>query len=252
LLINGEEVILLKYLTSELSFPVSLDLNKKNQDWIGFYAYEDVSPIEIDCVALYTYKVPIVLAKKRFVYGQGVEFPEGINQAYSGSSIYVDYPFAKYANNYSYPSIGNWSQATVDNLKTDSNLLSTPDYKLPEIVLDGQVYDVENLIPNFYNQDEEGISFSFGNIEGSYLYFDSLNFLKEKVKSFYGSFKFSFVSTTKQVLFKAESKTSPNNFEISCTGPNIVYTLDYNGVKQTLVTLSQLSIDKIIPLTSSK
>jgi hypothetical protein len=245
LLINGEEVISLKYLTSLLSFPVSLDSDKKNQDWIGFYAYEDVSPIEIDCVALYTYKVPIVLAKKRFVYGQGVEFPEGINQAYSGSSIYIDYPFAKYANNYSYPSLGNWSQATVDNLKTDSNLLSTPDYKLPEIVLDGQVYDVENLIPNFYNQDEEGISFSFGNIEGSYLYFDSLNFLKEKVKSFYGSFKFSSLSTTKQVLFKAESKTSPNYFEISCTGPTIVYTLNYNGTEQNLVTLSQLSIDKI-------
>jgi hypothetical protein len=246
LLINGEEVISLRYLTRELSFPVSLDSDKRNQDWIGFYAYEDVSPIEVDCVALYTYKVPIVLAKKRFVYGQGVEFPEGINQAYSGSSIYVDYPFAKYANNYSYPSIGNWSQATVDNLKTDRNLLSTPDYKLPEIVLGGLV--VEGLDSSRFSlENEEDISFSLAPV-GSYLYFDSLNFLKEKVKSFYGSFKITSFSTTKQVLFRAESKTSPNYFEISCTGPTVVYTLSYNGTEQTLLTLSQLDLNEMFSI----
>ena len=245
LLVNGEEVISLKYLTEELSFPNSLDSDKRNQDWVGFYAYEDVSPIEVDCVALYTYQVPIILAKKRFVYGQGVEIPEGINKAYSGSSIYIDYPFANYANNYAYPNMGTWSQAVVDNLKTDRNRLSTPDYKLPEIVLAGQVYSIENLIPNFYNQDEEGISFSFGNIQGSYLYFDSLNFLNEKVKSFYGSFKFTTVEKTKQVLFKAESKTSSNYFEISSVANSITYTLMYNGLEKTFVSLSPVDVDEM-------
>jgi hypothetical protein len=243
LLINGEEVISLRYLTEELSLPTTIDANKKNQDWIGFYAYEDVSPIEIDCVALYTYNVPLVLAKKRFVYGQGVEFPEGINQAYSGSSIYIDYPFAEYANNYSYPNIGNWSQGIVDNLKTDSGLLSTPDYKLPDIVLSG--FSVENLSSSFYPQDEDGLSFSFGELQGSYMYFDNLNFLKEKVKSFYGSFKFTSVPETKQVFFRAESKTSTNYFEISCTGTSIVYTLNYNQIEEVLLTLSPVALEEI-------
>jgi len=246
LLINGEEVISLTYLTSDLSLPVSLDSDNRNQDWIGFYAYEDVSPIDIDCVALYTYKVPITLAKKRFVYGQGVEFPEGINQAYSGSSIYIDYPFAKYANNYSYPGIGNWSQATVDNLTTDSNLLSTPDYKLPEIIVDGLTID--NVISSAYPQDEENLQFSFGNIQNSYMYFDSLNFLKEKVRSFYGSFKLTSISTTKQVLFKAESKTSSNYFEIYCIGEYIFYALSYNGTQEILLRLSPLNIEEMFSI----
>jgi hypothetical protein len=243
LLINGEEVISLVYLTEDLNLPTTIDENGKNQDWIGFYAYEDVSPIEIDCVALYTYSVPLVLAKKRFVYGQGVEFPEGINQAYSGSSIYIDYPFADYANNYSYPNIGNWSQGIVDNLKTDSGLLSTPEYKLPEIILSG--ISVDNLSSSLYPQDEEGVSFSFGDLEGSYLYFDNLNFLKEKVKSFYGSFKFTSIPETKQVLFRAESKTSTNYFEISCTGTSVVYTLKYNQTEETLLSLSPISLEEM-------
>ena len=243
LLVNGEEVISLKYLTEELSFPTSLDSDKRNQDWIGFYAYDDVSPIELDCVALYTYQVPIILAKKRFVYGQGVEIPEGINKAYSGSSIYIDYPFANYANNYSYPSIGNWSQATIDNLKTDSNLLSTPDYKLPEIVLQG--FSVDNLISSYYPQDEDGISLSFGDFQESHLYFDSLNFLKEKVKSFYGSFKFVSIPTSKQVLFKAESKTSSNYFEISCSGTSINYILKYNDLEEIVLTLSAVDLEEM-------
>jgi hypothetical protein len=244
LLVNGEEVITLRYLNEELNFPMAIDENKQNQDWIGFYAYEDVSPIEIDCVALYTYSVPLVLAKKRFVYGQGVEFPEGINQAYSGSSIYIDYPFADYTNNYSYPNIGNWSQGVVDNLKTDSGLLSTPEYQLPSIVL-GSNY-IENLYDTLIDeQGSEDLFFSFGEDEGSYMYFENLGFLKEKIKSFYGSFKFTSSSPTKQVLFKAESKTSSNYFEISSLGTSVSYVLNYNGSEEILLTLSPVDIDEM-------
>ena len=236
LLINGEEVISLNYLTSDLVFPVSI-LNSKEQDWIGFYAYEDVSPIEIDCVAIYTYVVPIVLAKKRFVYGQGVEFPEGINQAYSGSSIYIDYPFADYTNNYSYPNIGKWNQAIVDNLSVENNLLCTPDYKLPEIVLASSTLD--QLYSDLGEiQDETDKFFSFDSVTNGYMYFDNLNFLNQKIRSFYGSFKFLEEPTQTQILFRVESENSSDYFEISTINSNIVYKLKYGNTEQTLATFS--------------
>jgi hypothetical protein len=243
LLINGEEVISLTYLSSELNFPSRI-INEKNQDWIGFYAYEDVSPIEIDCVAIYTYQVPIILAKKRFVYGQGVEFPEGINQAYSGSSLYVDYPFADYTNNYSYPTLGNWSQGIVDNLETQDRLLSTPDYGLPEIVLQsGSINDLYSTLR--LQQNENDTFFSFGPNSSGYMYFEDLNFLKENLKSFYGSFKFLSNTEEKQVLFRIESKNSSNYFEIYSEGLSVFYKLNYAGFETLLLSLSPLNIEEL-------
>ena len=197
-LINGDEVINLPISSSEISLPSKLDSNSDDQDWIGFYAYDDVSPVEVDCIAIYPYEVPSLVARRRFVYGQGVEFPEGINQAYSGSSIYIDYPFADYTNNYSYPDLGNWSQGIVDNLSLANNTLSTPDYVLPDIVLSSS--NLQTLYS--YNsdiQDESDPLFTFkpeewDNIEG-HMFFKSLNFLNEGVKSFHGIFKVKEFST---------------------------------------------------------
>ena len=243
LLINGEEVISLNYLSSELQFPSKLNSSDKDQDWIGFYSYQDVSPIEIDCVAIYTYQVPVILAKKRFVYGQGVEFPEGINQAYSGSSVYIDYPFADYTNNYSYPNIGKWSQAVVDNLSVENNLLCTPDYKLPEIVLGSS--NIDDLYAELgSSQDESDKFFSFNSVDSGYLYFDNLNFLGQKVRSFYGSFKFLEEPETKQILFRVESENSSDYFEISTMNSDIIYSLKYGSESpQTLATFSWSGAD---------
>ena len=243
LLINGEEVISLNYIGSTLEFPSKLNSSAKDQDWIGFYAYEDVSPIEIDCVAIYTYQVPTILAKKRFVYGQGVEFPEGINQAYSGSSIYIDYPFADYTNNYSYPNIGKWNQATIDNLSVENNLLCTPDYKLPEIVLGSS--NINQLYSDLGEiQDETDKFFSFDSVASGYMYFDNLNFLNQRVRSFYGSFKFLEEPTQTQVLFRVESENSSDYFEISTIDSDIVYSLKYGSESpQTLATFSWSGTD---------
>lgn len=243
LIVNGEEVISLNYLSSELSLPSRLNQIGKNQDWIGFYAYEDVSPIEIDCVALYTYQVPLVLAKKRFVYGQGVEFPEGINQAYSGSSVYIDYPFADYTNNYSYPNIGKWDQAVIDNLKIENHTLCTPAYELPEIVINSGTIDelYQTLTPL---QTEQDLFFSFADKQG-YMYFDHLNFLTSKVRSFYGSFKFTEEPTTKQTLIRIESNNVDDYFEISAVGTVISYNLRYNSIEETLATLVWPGLDTV-------
>jgi hypothetical protein len=120
ILINGEKVLSLD-VESEL-----LDLPKNDPDWIGFYG-----KAEVDNIAFYSYVVPEVVAKRRFVYGQGVEYPLNVNSTYNGKSIFIDYRFAEYSNNYSYPNIGRWRQGTYDNVIPLDNALSLPTYPLP-------------------------------------------------------------------------------------------------------------------------
>lgn len=239
LMLNGESVISLSYTTSELSLPSKVnETTGKDQDWIGFYSYEDVSPIEIDCVAIYTYDVPSIVAKRRFVYGQGVEFPEGINQAYSGSSVYIDYPFADYTNNYSYPNIGKWQQGTINNLAIENNVLSTPDYELPELYL-------SNSAPESLYEDNSGVQqesdlfFSFRPTEiwveqHGYFLFNDLNILRENIKSFYGTFKVKNVAFEDQVLFLIESENAENYLSIVINDTTINYVLKYNGQESTI------------------
>jgi hypothetical protein len=124
LLINGEKVISLPLTNATIDLPSKYNETDDDQDWIGFYSYSDISSFEIDCPAIYSYQVPTVLAKRRWVFGQGVEYPENINAAYAGTSVYIDYPFANYSNNYIYPDLGRWGQGIVENLSTNANILS--------------------------------------------------------------------------------------------------------------------------------
>jgi len=236
LLINGEEVASISYSQSNLIFPNKINSLGKDADWIGFYAYEDVSPVEIDCVAIYQYEVPSIVAKRRFVFGQGVEFPEGINQAYSGSSIYIDYPFAEYTNNYSYPDIGKWQQGVVDNLSISGNALSTPDYSLPTMTLSSSSSN-SLYSDNLLVQQESDLFFTFlpnptWSDKDGYFLFSNLNMLKEKIKSFYGVFKVKAFSNEEQVLFLLLSENSSNNFSIVIQNNEVKYKIKYNGSEE--------------------
>jgi hypothetical protein len=141
MLINGDLVMSQNVNLSSTVLPESVDAEGKSLDWLGFFSYEEIPNFEIDCFSTYSYLVPPVVAKRRFVYGQGVEFPENINRSYSGTSFFVDYQFADYSNNYNYPSIGKWGQGAIDNLSITDSSLSTPAYELPEITLAGKTYE---------------------------------------------------------------------------------------------------------------
>jgi hypothetical protein len=133
-MINGEQVIEIDYSTEDILLPLETivqDEVEKSNDWLGFYASENVPFLDIDCVAIYSYSVPAIVAKRRFAYGQAVEFPENANSAYGGTSVLIDYAFADYTSNYSYPDIGRWNQGIVENLSIVDDSLSVPDYKLP-------------------------------------------------------------------------------------------------------------------------
>lgn len=239
LLINGEQVISLNFITESLSFPDKYDEDGRDQDWIGFYAYEDVSPIEIDCVAIYSYQVPALVAKRRFVYGQGVEVPENINASYSGTSMFVDYAFADYTKNYSYPDLVRWSDASIDNLVTSSNFLSCPEYYLPDLFFNDKTekdfYNDSLLLPN-----EDNIFFrmrpssSWSGTNG-YILFDKLNVTNNELKCFYGVFKILSIPASNQILFKIEDESSNNNFSIELnTNLEIEYKLKFGSADEVI------------------
>jgi len=228
LLMNGEQVISLNFLTSELELADPTNELGDSQDWLGFYGYEDVYPFEIDAIALYSYQVPEIVAKRRFVYGQGVEFPESINSSYNGESVFIDYPFAKYSNNYSYPDIGRWNQGIVENLSTSNNNLSVPEYPLPSLVINGrteqqllealeEIQESETFITLKPNEEWAGIN--------SHILFENIAFLKQPTKAFYGVYKVSQLPATSQTLFELINEQSNTRITATMLGSTISYKL---------------------------
>ena len=239
LLINGEQVISFSLDTNTLSFPEELDVSGKNQDWLGFYSYSDVSPFEIDCIGIYPYQVPINVAKKRWVYGQAVISPESINASYNGSSVFVDYPFANYTANYSYPNLAKWSQGTFDNLGTTSSSLTTPTYSLPDIFLGTKTLE-ELYQENKDIQDEEYKFITFRpnsswEDDHSYINFQNFNILSDEVHGVFGVFS-SEDLVSDETLFKIYNPSSGNYFAVRKDADEIHYYLFYNGIEEQIYT----------------
>jgi hypothetical protein len=247
-LINGEEVISLSISTDDLVLPEILN-GSDEQDWLGFYAYSDVTPIEIDCVAIYQYQVPIPVAKRRWVYGQGVLSPEGINSAYGGSSAFIDYSFADYTANYTYPDFANWSQGTFDNLITAETYISTPNYQLPTVFIgDETIQDLYDDNQDIQDEDNKFITFrptTSWNSVHAYYNFANFNVLNEEVKAVYGVFSHDDITSIDQTLFKIYNKTNGNYFKVTQDDDDIVYTLYYNEASTSLHTLSGIEVDEI-------
>jgi hypothetical protein len=199
-LVNGEQVIEIAIDTASLVLPDLLDesVPKRSQDWLGFYAYDNVSLIEVDCVAIYSYQVAVSVAKRRWVYGQGVSSAQSINSSYGGTSAFIDYSFSNYTANYNYPSFAQWQQGSFDNLETTSLELTTPSYSLPNIFLDTK--SIDDLYTDCKaiqtDQDSGALPYKFLSFRpnstwagiGTYLNFPKLNILNDKVKSIYGVF----------------------------------------------------------------
>jgi len=254
LLINGEEVISLTLNTSTLVLPEELDAYGDNQDWLGFYSYTDVYPFEIDCVAIYSYQVPITVAKRRWVYGQAVISPEGINSSYSGTTAFIDYPFANYTANYNYPDFAKWDQGTFDNLLTTQTSLRTPQYVLPEIFIGTKT--LQNLYDDNKDiQDNESgpvtnnkfLSFRPNNTWNSidsYINFPRFNLLSNQVESFYGVFS-SHDLDSEEMLFKLYNPTTGDYFTIIKDADEIKYSLTYNGSTELLFTSDPISSNQL-------
>jgi len=236
LVINGQEVVSLNYLTESLYLPSMLNSNGKDQDWIGFYAYDDIYPIEVDCVGIYPYIVATAVAKRRFVFGQGVDIPENINTSYSGTSVFIDHSFADYTSNYSYPKLGSWNQAFNDNTLIVNKSLSVLSHPLPEIVLSSKTEEELlsdcNLVQS--SDTRNFLSFrpnpSWNNVSG-YLFFKNFDFIKSPISAFYGCFRLPQTSSSVQTLFKIEKENTNSYFMIELKNSNIFYKHGTNNIK---------------------
>jgi len=232
-LLNGEEVISMTLDSSLISLPDKENELGKSQDWMGFYAYQDIQPIELDCIALYPYIVPSLVAKRRFVYGQGVQYPENLNASYGGSTVLFDYSFADYTKNYNYPDLGSWSQGLLDNIIIEDNYLKTPDFPVPEIITNNISNNSKELLTQcavIQNEDSLFVNLkpsspTWDNTE-SYLYFNNFNLLNQRTHAFYGLFKKETGSAGTQVLIRIEDDLN-NYLSIESVDTNIKYIFKY-------------------------
>ena len=249
LLINGEQAIEISYSTQDISLPAETIVQggiEKSNDWLGFYASANVPFLDIDCIAIYSYLVPAIVAKRRFAYGQAVEFPENANSAYGGTSVLVDYAFADYTSNYSYPDIGRWNQGILENLSISDDSLSVPDYQLPNVTFDDNS-TTDSWYKSLYQAEgqstDEYISFVGKN---GYIFFENLDILQQDLKAFFIAFKVSSLSPSKQFLFKIQDRTSPNFLEAYIQDSSLYYKFSFNGNVSTLYSAQSIITNRVL------
>jgi hypothetical protein len=230
LLINGEEVISLSISPEAVNYPEQLD-GQINQDWLGFYAYEDVPLIQIEAVAIYPYEVAAIVQKRRFIYGQGVDFPVSSRGLDVSTTIAIDYSLSNYAKNVNYPQTSSWSSGYSDNIEFDETRLYLPNYVAPEIYLQNSQKS-EWLSDNYnaYSEDSPAIMLkpnpSWEEI-GGYLYLKDLRDIKEQSKSFYGLFEPGTDMASKQILLRAENVAEGSFLNIYLENQRVVYSLEF-------------------------
>tara|TARA_B110000503_G_scaffold1165_1_gene1518 strand:+ start:5151 stop:8687 length:3537 start_codon:yes stop_codon:yes gene_type:complete len=250
LLINGDSVISLSFNSSTIELPLNINksfgsLNyNKEQDWIGVYGSDNLSVFDMETVAIYSYTVSSIVAKRRFVYGQGVEFPESSNTAFGGSSVLIDYKVSEYANNYLYPDMARWNQGITENISTGNSTLSAPSYQLPATVLKSASQSewlAACQVANDSSTDpKKFVDLSLASSDGGYFLFEDLGVLSETLKAFYAVFRSTV--DTEQTLILVEDKVTKNSFRVSVLGTEIRYVLQYDGKETSVVSEAQHTV----------
>jgi len=242
LFLNGEKVIDISIDNSSISLPSKLDVLEKDQDWLGFYCYENIYPFEIDCFAIYPYIVPEITAKKRWVYGQAVKSFESVDSSYSGKSAFIDYSFSNYGTNYEYPNIGKWKQGKYDNLDINQSYISNIEYSLPNIDIDDIDSWYEEL-KSLQNEENKFVTFIDQNSSFS---FESFNILNDDIKSFHIIAKTSELVNSTLIMIK--NKNNSDYFSIYLTDEgHIIYKIKVSN-NETILHESEYSINEYLEI----
>lgn len=224
LLINGEQVIEISFSTEDLILS-----STAGEDYWGFYAYNDVPALEVDCPAIYPYAVPSIVAKRRFGYGQAVESPDGVNKSFGATTAFIDYSVADYTNNYHYPDMGRWSQGISENIDTDGLSLSSPTVYLPDFVFSNSNYQ------EWFEEQSSNTSeyFSFNSKPG-FIRFNSLSIASQPTKGVYTIFSISSYSQNEKTLFRIANKITGDEFRAVLINDKVKYILKVRGIETTV------------------
>lgn len=124
LMLNGETII-------EISDPPNTSYFSPTTK-IGFYTDRSINPVHVSSIATYAYPVPPVVAKIRFVRGQGTVQYGLIADNFDGKSFSADFSTSNFAYNLSYPDNMKWNRGVSNNVVA-SNKIELPQYELPTL-----------------------------------------------------------------------------------------------------------------------
>ena len=230
LLLNGDLVIQMDLDQDNVSFP------NISEDYIGFFSDEEVQTLEVDCFAIYPYAVPEQVAKRRFIYAQGVESANNITTNFNGDSFQLDFPYANYTSTLNYPDMNDWNSGFFNNLNSTTRFLSFPNYQLPEIIFSTSAsgafegVELNTFLTDNYNIQDDEYPFiklkpnsSYDTINSS-IYFPNLNFLNSPLKSIFGVFESpSSLSATPETLMTFSNSFNSNTFTVTVSNSGLEY-----------------------------
>ena len=260
--LNGEQILSIEF-DEYPSFPDKVNGTGQDQDWIGFYVYDDIAPLEIDCVAIYSYEVPAIVAKRRWVYGQAVESPETINSAFSGTSIFADYNFADYTSNYNYPDLADWTQGILDNVESEFGVLKTPQYQLPSVFFKQLIDDapaeisgsqdamLDALMEDLALEQEGNYFISFRptidwESKVAYFYLETLDILIDNVAGVSVKVKEASEVLDTQTLLFLRNKFDGSYFEVTIDAENITYNfVSSSGISTQISQFAKYDLESL-------
>lgn len=235
LMINGEQVISMDIDVNNIAFPPS-ELYGSSLDWIGVYGSDALKPFEIDSISIFPYLLPPEVAKKHFVYGQGVQEFAPSSPEFLKKTAEIDFPYAEYAYNVIYPDTMMWRSGFAMNLNTTSSYLSTNSFDLPTVFLKSNGAPASE--PDWFSENRalntaiaDFAPYLSMNPTGAYeestIFFKNINMLGEKVESVFGFFRLPTSASATQVLMSFNNTSTAEKIQISVQTNS---TLQYNYV----------------------
>jgi hypothetical protein len=237
LMINGEKVI--SILIDSLNIETFPD---ENEDFLGFYTDNEIYLYEIDSFSIFPYIVAEQVAKKRYVFGQGVEEQENIVASNNGTLSYVDFPFSGYSSTIRYPDRTKWEDGFYNNIVANSEGISLPEYQLPELIFNNlenvSEYQKSLITENFYKQSyeiqDEDYPFLLMDPNDTYIsngsygtiYFSTLNQTSYQTRSIHSILKTSENVSNKQSLLYISNNINTDAFEVFIESGSVIYSFN--------------------------
>jgi len=261
LMINGEKVISIPIDSLEIpTFPA------EDEDYLGFYTNEFIYLYEIDSFSIFPYAVAEQVAKKRYVFGQGVQEQENIVAAKNGNLSYVDFPFSGYSSTIKYPDRSKWNDGFYNNIVASDKGITLPEYQLPEIIFNNSASITNSekslITSGFYEENyaiqDEDYPYISMDPDGTYLsndsygtiYFSKLNQTGNKVRSVHSILKSSNNVSDRQSLMYISNNFDGNTFEVAINSGSIQYVYNDTVLNSSTIGASSyfavgIDFDKI-------